>query len=163
MEKGAKKSKSVRPVPEGFHTVTPYLIVDGAAELLEFIKNAFGGTQTYITKGENDSIMHATIRIGDSLVMVSDTMDDTPPQTAMLYLYVESTDDMYKKAINAKATSVHEPTSEFYGDRAAAVKDKWGNVWWMATHEEDVDAAEIEKRKAQHFKDYKRKKEEAHA
>lgn len=163
METSAKKNKSVRPVPEGFHTVTPYLIVDGAAELIEFIKNAFGGKDPYIIKGENNSIMHATINIGDSRVMISDTMEGTEPQTAMLYLYVENTDELYKKAINSKATSVYEPTSEFYGDRAAAVKDKWGNIWWMATHEEDVDDAELEKRKAKHIAEYKKKHEEAHA
>ena len=140
------KSKTVRAVPEGFQSVTPYLIVENAARLIDFIKNAFDGKVTFITHGENKRIMHATVSIGSSTIMISDTMEDMKPQTAMLYLYLEDADGVYKKAIDAKASSVQEPRTEFYGDRAGAVRDAWGNIWWIATHVEDVDPKELERR-----------------
>jgi PhnB protein len=161
MEKTASKSKSVRAVPEGYSTVTPYLIVDEAAKLIEFIKNAFDGKVTFITHRDDKKIMHATVKIGDSTIMISDTMEDNKTQTSMLYLYLENADAIYKKAIQAKATSVHEPTTEFYGDRAGAVKDSWGNIWWIATHVEDVSDEELKRRATE----FQRKKQgaEAHA
>jgi uncharacterized glyoxalase superfamily protein PhnB len=161
MEK-SKKNKSVRAVPEGFHTVTPFLLVDNAEKLIEFIKNAFGGKLTYITKTEDDKVMHATVMIGNSTIMISDQMENTPPQTAMLYLYLDDVDATYKKAIQAKGISVHEPTNEFYGDRAGAVKDEWGNVWWMATHVEDVDEEELNRRSKEVLQERKEKGSEVH-
>jgi PhnB protein len=141
-----KKSKSVNAVPKGYHTVTPYLVVDNAAGLIGFIEKAFGGKLTFKTLHKDNSIMHATVEVGDSTIMVSDTMEGMNAQTAMLYLYLENVDDVYKKALAAKSISVREPRDEFYGDRAGAVKDSWGNVWWVATHMEDIDAAELDKR-----------------
>jgi PhnB protein len=139
--------KSIKPVPEGFHTVTPFIIVNNAAGLIQFIEKAFGGKQTYITKEDDGKIMHATASIGDSTIMLCDVMEGMPAQTAMLYLYLPDVDRVYQNALKANATSVHEPSDEFYGDRAGAVKDQWGNVWWIATHVEDVDEQEIERRK----------------
>jgi len=161
MEKTSKKS--VRAVPEGFHTVTPYLVVDNAAGLIDFMQKAFDGKLNFITKDDDDKIVHATVTIGDSTIMISDTMEGTSPQTAMLYLYVEDVDNMFRKAVQAKATSIHEPKNEFYGDRAGAVKDGHGNVWWISTHVEDVDAKELERRSKEAQKERKEKGHEVHA
>jgi uncharacterized glyoxalase superfamily protein PhnB len=162
MEKTGK-SKAVRAVPEGFHTVTPYLIVDNASRLIEFIKNAFNGEVTFIQKADENRIMHATVKIGNSIIMISDTMEGMSPQTAMLYLYLEDVDSVFKKAVDAKATSVHEPKTEFYGDRAGAVKDEWNNIWWIATHVEDVEPEELERRSKEVQREQKEKTEEVHA
>jgi uncharacterized glyoxalase superfamily protein PhnB len=162
MEK-TSKSKSVRAVPEGYHTVTPYLIVDDAKGLIEFIKNAFDGKLTFQMDRDDNKIMHATVSIGDSTVMISDTMEGMEAQTSMLYLYLENVDSVFRKAVQAKATTVHEPKTEFYGDRAGAVKDPWGNVWWMATHVEDVDQKELERRAEKVMKERKEKGSEVHA
>jgi PhnB protein len=161
MEKTSRKS--VRAVPEGFHTVTPYLVVDNAAGLIDFIQKAFDGKQTFIHKADDDRIMHATVTIGDSTIMISDTMEGMPAQTAMLYLYLEDVDNVFRKAVKAKATSIHEPKNEFYGDRAGAVKDEWGNVWWISTHVEDVDPQELERRSKQVQREQKEKGDEVHA
>lgn len=162
MEKAAK-NKSVRAVPEGFHTVTPYLVVDNAQGLLEFIKNAFDGKVTFITKMDDGKIMHATVSIGDSVVMIADTMEGMETQTAMLYLYVEDADAVFQKALKAKATSVREPKTEFYGDRSGAVKDDWGNMWWISTQVEDVDPAELDRRAKKEMKERKQQGGEVHA
>jgi PhnB protein len=148
MEK-QKLNKSVSAVPKDFHTVTPFLIVDNAAGLIEFIQKAFNGRQNFIMKDEDNKIMHATVTIGDSTIMLCDVMENTPAQSAMLYLYLPDVDTVYKKAIEAKANSFREPKDEFYGDRAGAVKDAWGNVWWIATHIEEVAPAELERRSKQ--------------
>jgi len=157
------KSKSVRAVPEGLQTVTPYLVADNAAKLIEFIKKAFDGKVAFISNRDDKKIMHATVSIGTSTIMIADTMEDMHPQTAMLYLYLEDTDRVFKKAIDAKATSVQEPKTEFYGDRAGAVKDEWGNVWWIATHVEDVEPEELERRSKEALKEQKNKRTEVHA
>ena len=157
------KSKSVRAVPEGLQTVTPYLVVDNAAKLIEFIKNAFDGRVSFISNRDENKIMHATVSIGTSTIMISDTMEGMEPHTAMLYVYLEDADGVFKKAIDAKATSVQEPKTEFYGDRAGAVKDEWGNVWWIATHVEDVDPEELDRRSKEALKEQKNKGAEMHA
>jgi PhnB protein len=157
-----KSNKSVQAVPEGFHTVTPFLMVDNAAGLIEFIKKAFDGKQMFRMDDDNKKIMHATVSIGNSIIMLCDAMDDMPVQNAMLYLYLENVDDVYKKALQAKATSVHEPTNEFYGDRAGAVKDEWGNTWWIATKVEDVELAELERRSKEVLKERKEKHQHVH-
>ena len=159
----ASKNKSVRAVPEGYQTVTPYLVVENAQGLIDFIKNAFDGKETFNFKRDDNKIMHATVSIGGSIVMISDTMEGMPAQTSMLYLYLEDADSVFRKAVQANATSVREPVTEFYGDRASAVKDQWGNMWWMATHVEDVDQQELERRAAEAMKIQKEKGDEVHA
>jgi len=144
--KTTSKRKSVRAVPEGFVTVTPYLVVDRASDFIEFLKKAFDGEETFRHKTEDGKIMHATVRIGTSTIMLGDTMEGMDAQTGMFYLYLDDVDDVYQKALNAKATTVREVRDEFYGDRAGSVKDKWGNVWWIATHVEDVERDELERR-----------------
>jgi PhnB protein len=156
-----KKNRSVNAVPEGLHSVTPYLVVDNAAGLIDFIEKAFSGKVTSkMLHQDQKKIMHATVTIGDSTIMISDTMpgmEDT--HTAMLYLYLDNVDDVFKKAIAAKGTSVREVKDEFYGDRAGAVKDSWGNVWWIATHTEDVDPKELERR----AEEFEKQQGEVHA
>jgi PhnB protein len=144
-KKGTSTRKKVRAVPKGMHTVTPFLLVENAAGFIKFLKNGFGGEQTYIMKAEG-KVMHATVKIGDSILMVADVMEPQHPMPAQFYLYVEDMDMVYKKALKAGATSLREPLDEFYGDRSGAVRDEWGNHWWIATHTEDVSEEEIRKR-----------------
>ena len=137
----------VKAIPDGFHSVTPFIIVDGCKELITFLKNAFGAEETSRMHMDDGKVMHATVRIGDSQIMLADPMEGQAKTTAMLYLYVDDVDATYKKALEARSESLREPTDEFYGDRSAGVKDKWGNQWWIATHQEDVSGEELERRK----------------
>jgi PhnB protein len=136
---------AVKPIPEGYHTVTPYLYVKGAARLIDFLKQAFGAEETFRI-GHDGMVMHAVAKIGDSLVMISDVMGEDGPMSTMLFLYVEDVDTVYKRAVQAGGTSVEEPKDQFWGDRAGAVKDAFGNIWWIATHVEDVSKEELERR-----------------
>jgi len=141
-----KSSKSARVIPDGFHSITPYLVAKGAAELIEFIENAFDGHVTSILKGDDAMVVHATMKIGNSNIMIADEMENLSAMIGMLYLYVDDVDSMYQKALDAGATSLREPKDEFYGDRSAGVKDAWGNHWWVATHIEDVNEKELKSR-----------------
>lgn len=140
------REKSVRPIPKGFHTVTPYILAEDAMGLIDFIKKAFDGEVEQMMKTDDGTVQHSTIRIGDSPVMISSGNEDFRPNTCMLHLYVEDVDTIYKQAVDAGGQSLREPTDEFYGDRSAGVKDQWGNQWWLATHIEDVSNEEMEKR-----------------
>ncbi len=137
---------AVKPIPDGYHTVTPYLVVQGAATLIEFLKQAFEATEIRRTLHPEGSIMNAEVRIGDSVVMVSEARGEFKPMPSSIYLYVENTDLTYKRALQVGGTSMMEPEDEFYGDRNAGVKDPTGNHWWIATHQEDVSPEEMEKR-----------------
>jgi PhnB protein len=138
---------AVKPIPEGYHTVTPYLTVQEAAKLIDFLKKAFGATETHPPhKRPDGTIMHAEVKIGDSRIMISDANEQVPATKASLYLYVEDADAVYKRALSAGSTSVMEVTDMFYGDRSGGVKDAFGNRWWIGTHKEDVSAPELEKR-----------------
>jgi PhnB protein len=161
--KNSQSKKPIRAVPEGFHTVNTYLTVENASGLIEFIKKAFNGEETFNMKHPDGKVMHASVRIGDSTIMISDVMDDMQPQTAMLYLYVEDVDKLYEQAIAAKGTSIREPRDEFYGDRAGAVKDNFGNTWWIARQIENVDQDELERRSKEAMKERKEKGHEVHA
>ncbi len=141
----ARATKKVKPVPKGMRTVTPFLRVSNAKGLIKFLKKAFDGELTYIMEVEGQ-VMHATVKIGDSVIMITDVMDNQEIMPAQLYLYLEDVDAVYKKTLKAGATSMREPLTEFYGDRSAGLKDEWGNQWWIATHVEDVSDAEIKKR-----------------
>jgi PhnB protein len=137
---------AVRPVPEGYHTVTPFVIVKGAAQLIDFMKEAFGGVEIARVTGEDGAIGHAEVRIGDSVVMMFDAKEEWPETPAFLRLYVEDCDATYQQALKAGATSVTKPTNMPWGDRVGRVRDPLGNLWWIMTRIEDVDEAEIEKR-----------------
>jgi uncharacterized glyoxalase superfamily protein PhnB len=142
----------VKAIPDGYHTLTPNLTVEDAAKLLDFIKQAFGATAPEVLRDENGNIRHAEAQIGDSRVMVGQARGEWKPRPATLYLYVEDTDEMYKRAIDAGAKSLMEPADQFYGDRNAGVEDSQGNWWWIATHVEDVAPEEMERRAAANMK-----------
>ncbi|MGE5647704.1 MAG: VOC family protein [Acidobacteriota bacterium] len=137
---------AVKPIPEGFHTVTPYLFVSGAAKLIDFMKQAFGAKEVERMPTPDGAIMHAQVKIGDSIIMLGDARDQWAPMPTSLYLYVNDTDAVYKRALQAGGTSLREPADEFYGDRSAGVKDPTGNMWWLATHIEDVAPDELRRR-----------------
>jgi PhnB protein len=134
------------PIPKGYHTVTPVLTVHGAAKLIEFLTQAFDAKETYRLPGPNGEVVHAEVKIGDSMVMLGEATDQWKPMPATIALYVEDTDAWYKRALQAGAASVREPSDQFYGDRSAGVKDSAGNQWWIHTHIEDVPPEELQKR-----------------
>ena len=138
---------AVKAVPEGFHSVTPLLVVKGGAKLIDFLKNAFGGEETVRMPLPSGEIMHAEVKIGNSIVMLNDTMGQ-PTTATSLYLYVNDVDAVYNSALKAGATSDSKPTDMFWGDRVAQVKDQFGNQWSIATHKEDVPPQEMGKRAA---------------
>lgn len=132
---------AVKAVPEGWHTVTPRLFAKDPAKLVDFLKHAFGATGAFRDDGPSE------VRIGDSIVMVSST-EFRGATESFLYLYLEDTDEAYRRAIAAGATSLEGPQDMFYGDRRAMVKDPFGNTWQIATHKEDLSVEEIRKRAA---------------
>ncbi len=128
----------VKPIREGFHTVTPYLMVREAAKLIDFVKEAFAATELFRGTGSAGGI-HAEVRIGDSMVMIGGAGTwNGEPMPAAIYLYMDDVDAVYKRALQAGAASLSEPADQPYGDRVAGVKDPFGNVWYIATHIEDV-------------------------
>ena len=135
-----------KPVPDGFRTITPYLVVRGANGFLAFLQAGFGGRVDSIVRRPDGEVMNAAVTIGDSAVMVSNAPTDREPTEVWLYLYVDDCDAWYKRALDAGATSIMEPADMFYGDRHGGVKDAWGNTWWLATHIEDVTEEEVERR-----------------
>ncbi len=137
---------SVKPIPDGYHSITPYLVVAGAAKLIDFLKHAFNAKEMHRMAGPDGKVAHAELKIGDSPVMMGEAKGQWQPMPSMLYLYVADCDAVYKRALDAGATSVSEPADMFYGDRHGAVKDSSGNFWYIATHKEDVAPAEMEKR-----------------
>src|SRR5262245_58122773 len=124
--------------PEGYHTITPYLVVKGVPSLIKFLKSTFDATEKELLAQEDVPIRHAEVRIGDSVVMMGETSDQSPAFPAMLYVYVKDTDATYKRALQAGATSLMEPADQFYGDRNAGVKDPTGSSWYIATRKEDL-------------------------
>ncbi len=129
---------AVQPVREGFHTVTPYLIVQEAAKLIDYVKQAFGAIELHRSTGSAGGI-HAEVKIGDSMVMIGgDGAWSGEPSPATLYLYLEDVDAVYRRALQAGATSIMEPADQPYGDRSGGVKDAFGNIWYISTHIEDV-------------------------
>ena len=136
-----------KPIPEGYHTLTPYLVVDGAEKVVRFMKEAFGAQAVFDPMMRPDGkIMHAEFKIGDSVVMIADAFERAKATSAMLHVYVPNVDAVYQKAIKAGATSEMEPADMFYGDRSGGVKDPAGNRWHIGTHIEDVSPADLKKR-----------------
>lgn len=143
---------AVKPIPDGYPVVTPYLAVDNARQVLEFIITALGGVvRGPIMDGPDGKIGHAEITIGDSLVMLGDVSlnDDPTPRPALIHLYVEDVDKTFALASESGATVVKEPVNQFYGDRTASVQDAGGTVWYLASHVEDVSPDEMERRMAE--------------
>jgi PhnB protein len=145
---------AAKPIPEGFHTVTPVLTVRGAAKVIEFLKQAFGAEiPEAIMKRPDGLVAHAQVKIGDSRVMISDESETAKATSSMLYLYVPNVDSVYQLAIKAGGKSVMEPADMFYGDRSGCVKDPAGNSWFMATHQEDIAPQELQKRAEAFYKE----------
>ena len=136
----------VKPIPDGYHTVTPYLVVHDVAGLIDFMKTTFDAEETERMQRPDGSIMHAEARIGDSVVMMGEANEGNPPMPGMLYLYIEDCDEIYRRSLKAGAESLREPEDQFYGDRTAGVKDAFGNQWWFASRVEQVSAEEMERR-----------------
>jgi uncharacterized glyoxalase superfamily protein PhnB len=138
----------VRPIPEGYYTVTPWIIVKGAAQLIDFLKEAFGAQEAEGSRfiNEDGTIGHVEIRIGDSVVMLFDAKEEWPVTPSFLRLFVEDGDAVFQQALKAGATSVTEMTHLFWGDRVGRVRDPAGNLWWIQTHIEDLSPEEMEKR-----------------
>jgi PhnB protein len=147
---------AVKPIPEGYHAVTPYLIVNGAARAIEFYKQAFGATEIMRFPGPSNTIAHAEIKIGDSVVMLSDGSGGTElrdPQSLGaspigLMIYVPEVDKTFKNAVSLGAKQSREVKDQFYGDRSGTLIDPFGHVWTVSTHVEDVSPQEMQKRMA---------------
>jgi PhnB protein len=136
---------AVKPIPDGYHAVTPYLIVKDVAKEIEFLEKAFDAKVLYRMDSPQGT-MHAEVKIRDSIVMMGAAKDEYKPIEAMFYLYVEDVDSAYKQAVKAGGTVVKEPTDQFYGDRSGAVKDSNGNEWWVASRIEELSEEEITER-----------------
>jgi PhnB protein len=145
---------AVKPVPEGYHTVTPYLAVEDAAEAIEYYKKAFGAKERVRMDTPDGKIGHAELQIGDSLVMLADPFPQSstkPPKelggtTSNVFLYVEDVDAVVKQAVDAGATVTMEVADQFWGDRFGSVTDPFGHSWAVATHVEDVPPEEMAER-----------------
>jgi PhnB protein len=147
----------VRPIPEGYHSVTPYLVVNGAARAIDFYKQAFGATELLRMEGPGGSVGHAEIKIGDSPVMLADEhpqMGFRSPRTlggagVSLMIYVENVDEVFPRAIAAGAKEVRPVQNQFYGDRSGTLEDPFGHVWTISTHVEDLSEEEVFRRSAE--------------
>ena len=144
----------VKPIPEGYHTITPYLAVDDAAGAIDFYKQAFGAKERVRMEAPDRKIGHAELEIGDSLVMLSDPFPQAstrPPKeldgtSASVFMYVDDVDAVVNKAVEAGATVTMEVEDQFWGDRFGTVTDPFGHVWSIATHVEDLTPDEIAER-----------------
>ncbi len=152
-------SVTAKPVPDGYHTVTPYLSIRGASQAVAFYKRAFGAEEIYRMEMPGDKIGHAEIQIGDSRIMLADEFPEMPdavaksPQalqgtTVGLMIYVPDVDARFKRAIDAGAKLRRPVQDQFYGDRSAVVEDPFGHMWTLATHVEDVSVEEMKRRMA---------------
>jgi PhnB protein len=149
-------TKAVKPIPDGHHAVTPYLIVKGAASAIEFYKKALGAREMLRVPAPASRIGHAELRFGDSVVMLADEFPDIGargPQSfggspVSIHLYVEDVDAVFRQAIAAGATLVNPVKDQFYGDRMGSFTDPFGHTWHVATHIEDLSPEELQKRAA---------------
>ena len=149
-------SNKPKSIPDGYHNVTPYLIVNDAAAAIEFYKKAFGATELMRMPKPNGKIGHAEIRIGDSTIMLADEapeMGARSPRTfggspVSIFLYVDDVDTTFARAVDGGAKVQRPLADQFYGDRTGGVEDPFGHVWYIATHVEDVSPEEMKKRAA---------------
>jgi PhnB protein len=143
----------VKPIPEGYHSITPYLIIDGAADALEYYKKAFGATELFRME-HGGKIGHAEMKIGDSPFMLADEHPEEGHRGPKalggspvgIMIYVEDVDTIFKQAIDAGGSQVKPLQDQFYGDRSGSLTDPFGHVWTVATHKEDVSSEEIDRR-----------------
>jgi PhnB protein len=145
---------ATKPVPKGYRTVTPYLIVKGAADAIEFYKRAFGATEMLRMADSQGRVGHAEIKIGDSVIMLADeqpSMGYRGPRTlggssVSILLYLEDVDRVFERAVKAGGRALRPVTDQFYGDRSGTLEDPFGHVWTVATHIEDVSPEEMKRR-----------------
>lgn len=142
---------AVKPIPDGYHSLTPYLVIDGASAAMEYYKKAFGAVELFRMEHEG-KIGHAEMKIGDSPLMLADEMPQYKGPKSLggtpvsLMIYVDDVDTIYPQAIAAGGTEVKPLQDQFYGDRSGTLTDPFGHIWTVATHKEDVSPEEIEKR-----------------
>jgi PhnB protein len=144
----------VKPIPEGYHTLTPYLAIDGAAEAIEYYTKVFGAKERGRMLAPDGKIGHAELELGDSMLMVSDAFPQAttrPPRelggtTASVFMYVEDVDAVVQRAVDAGATITMEVADQFWGDRFGSIQDPFGHSWSIATHIEDVAPEEMTER-----------------
>lgn len=152
---------SAKPIPDGYHTATPYLIAKNAAAAIDFYKRAFGATELFRMAGPDGKVGHAEIQIGDSHIMLADEvpgMGYLSPQSlgntpVSLMLYVPDADRLFNQAVAAGATVQRPVENQFYGDRSGTLKDPFGHVWTIATHVEDVPPDELTRRAQSYMKE----------
>lgn len=137
---------AVKPIPDGFHTVVPYLTVSEAGPLIDFIEKAFDAKVTYCMKDENGNVRHAEAKIGDSMIMIGQASNEWKSRPGMFVLYVSDCDALYRRALQAGAKVIRNMADQPYGDRSGGVEDSQGNQWWISTHVEDVSPQEVERR-----------------
>jgi PhnB protein len=145
---------AVKPIPEGYHTLAPYLAVEDAAQAIEYYKNAFGATERIRMQAPDGSIGHAELDIGDSVLMLSDPFPQSstkPPKelggsSVSVFMYVEDVDAVVNQAVDAGATVLMEVADQFWGDRFGTVQDPFGHTWSIATHVEDVTPEQVAER-----------------
>jgi len=145
---------SVQSIPKGYHSVTPSLVVNDGARAIDFYKRAFGAQEKSRLDGPDGKVVHAELKIGDSLIMLSDELPESgtrSPRTLRgssvgIFLYVDNVDDVFRQAVSAGATAEAQPSDMFWGDRFGALTDPFGHHWSLATHNEDVSREEMAKR-----------------
>jgi PhnB protein len=151
---------AAKPIPEGQHSITPYLAISDAAKAIAFYQQAFGAVEVFRLEAPDGRVVHAELKIGDSSLMLGDPCDREGGLTASqklagagvgLHLYVEDCDKVYAQALTAAATQLQAVTDQFYGDRSGSLKDPFGNIWFVATHKEDLSHEEIRARAAKMF------------
>ncbi|WP_339733452.1 VOC family protein [uncultured Gimesia sp.] len=145
-------------IPKGYHTVTPYLLVEGATEMIEFLKTVFDATPVMISHHE-DKIGHACLQIGDSLIELADACEEWGQTSAAIHLYVPDVDATYQKALEAGAINLREPSDQFYGERSGSVKDPYGIQWHIATQIEELANEEL-LRRAEEFKQQQKQQQQ---
>jgi PhnB protein len=144
-------SNPVKPIPDGYHSITPSLICKNAAKAIEFYKKAFGAQEHMRMPTPDGKIVHAELKIGDSIIFVSDefpSMGANPPKAggSSVFLYVKDADAVFKSAVTAGASPDMPLQNQFWGDRYGKVSDPFGHQWGIATHVEDVSPEEIDRR-----------------
>ena len=151
---------TTKPIPEGYHSATPYLIVKGAAEAIDFYKRTFGATETFRMADPSGGIAHAEIKIGDSVIMLADehpNMGYRGPRSlggsaVSIMLYVTDVDGTFDRAVKAGAKAQRPVANQFYGDRSGTLEDPFGHIWTISTHVEDVPPEEMKRRAEAAFK-----------